>query len=41
MNTFLQQFHFGIFYSYLKLREQEHRNIVWICECIAQKQRAK
>jgi len=37
--AFESQFHYAVFYAYVKLKEQEIRNLVWISECILQQQK--
>ena len=32
--AFEEQFHYGCFYSYLKLKEQEIKNITWLADLI-------
>eukprot|EP00160_Parvularia_atlantis_P011765 Unigene2316_Nuclearia_a/m.7164 Unigene2316_Nuclearia_a/g.7164 ORF Unigene2316_Nuclearia_a/g.7164 Unigene2316_Nuclearia_a/m.7164 type:complete len:353 (-) Unigene2316_Nuclearia_a:179-1237(-) len=39
--AFMGQFNYAVFFCYIRLKEQEIRNIVWIAECISQNQRDK
>jgi len=38
--TFEVQFNFAIFYAFTKFQENELSNLLWLCECIAQQQKA-
>ncbi|KAK0585886.1 hypothetical protein LWI29_035775 [Acer saccharum] len=35
-----EEFHYGVFFAYMRLREQEIRNL-WISECVAQNQKSR
>jgi len=37
--AFEGQFNYAAFYAFVRLKEQEIRNLVWICECIVQRQK--
>nr|XP_016437576.1 PREDICTED: V-type proton ATPase subunit d1-like isoform X1 [Nicotiana tabacum] len=39
--AFEQQFHYGVFFAYVRLREQEIRNLMWISECVSQNQKSR
>ena len=39
--AFEGQFNYAPFYCYIRLKEQEVRNMVWACETIVQKQKSK
>jgi hypothetical protein len=38
---YILQFHYAVFFAYMRLREQETRNLMWISECVAQNQKSR
>ena len=41
MFTYEQQFHYAVFFAYMRMREQEIRNLMWVAECVAQDQKSR
>lgn len=39
LHILFAQFHYAVFFAYIRLREQEIRNLMWISECVAQNQK--
>lgn len=33
--AFEQQFHFGAYYAYIRIKEQEIKNVIWLVELIS------
>jgi len=38
--AFDEHFNFAIFYAFSKFQENELSNLLWLCECITQRQKA-
>ncbi|CAA7051935.1 unnamed protein product [Microthlaspi erraticum] len=41
VTNWVLQFHYAVFFAYMRLREQEIRNLMWISECVAQNQKSR